>query len=153
MRTIFALLGATVGYGFGVLACDLMCAAIGVHNNPAKMPGAAIILACGAIFCVLGIRLASVLGGRGRHAKSPQKWQTMLAALGTAFGPVVGYFAVYCLNPEGKSDGHVPVGFARLLFGAPLGALFFCLFGLYFGEALDARSRRQASQTETPDSI
>ena len=142
MRTIFALLGAAVGYGFGVFVSDLVCAAINVHDNPTKMPGAAIILACGAVFCVLGIRLASVLGGRGQRTKPSQKWQTTLAALGTAFGPAIGYFGVYYLNPEGKSDVHGPVAeFARLVFGAPLGALVFCLLGLYVGEALDGRSR------------
>lgn len=152
MRTIFALLGAAVGYGIGVFVSDLVCAAIGISGKPVNMPAAAIILASGAVFCVLGIRLAFRLGGRGRRMKAFQKWQAMLAALGTAFGPVIGYFAVYCLNAEGKSDGHVPVEFARLFFGAPLGAVLFCLLGLYLGAALDGRSRRQASRIESSDS-
>jgi len=152
VRTIFALLGAAVGYGIGVFVSDLVCAAIGVPSKPVEMPAALIILACGAAFCVLGIRLASRLGGRGRRMKAFQKWQAMLAALGTAFGPVIGYFAAYCLNPEAKSDGHVPVELARLFFGAPLGTLLFCLLGLYVGGALDGWSQRQASRTESSDS-
>lgn len=143
MRTMFALLGAAVGYGIGVFASDLVCAAIGVQDNPVEMPGAVIILACGAVFCVLGIRLASVLGGRARRTKSSQKWQATFAALGTALGPVIGYFAVYCLAPSGHSDVHGPVALAgRLFLGAPIGAILFCLLGLYLGSALDLRSLR-----------
>ena len=138
MRTILALLGATLGYGFCVFVPTLACAAI----DPTKIPAAIIIVACGAAFCVLGIRLASTLVGRRQRTNPPQKWQTTLASLGAAIGPAIGYFAVYCVNPEGKSDVHGPAAeFARSFLGAPLGALVFCLLGLYVGEALDGRSK------------
>ena len=149
-KSLFAVLGALIGYVMACFLCWFVQAATGIRVEPGTVIFFPILSAGGAAISLLGFRLGSILDARTKRSHSPEKWKAAMAALGAALGPVVGFFAVYSIS-FASTTGDCWRGFgaflAGLLHGAPIGGILFCLLGLCLGSALDARSRRNDFQS------
>jgi len=156
-QAVFTVLGAVIGYVIGWIGFLALFSTIGLRGKTTDAIAFLVgIPVAGAAFCLLGLRFGSVLDGRSQHNASPQRWKLVLSTLGAATGPFVGYYCVHhlvLLSMGGDCWRGFFAGMHGLVQGVPTGGILFCLLGLCLGSILDARSRRQASQTESPDSM
>jgi hypothetical protein len=154
-KAVLAVLGALVGYVMACFLCWFVQAATRLRVEPDTVIFFAILSAGGAAISLLGFRLGSMLDERTKRSHSPQKWKATMTALGAAVGPVIGFFAIYCLSlVSNRGDCMRGFGafFTGLCHGAPIGGILFCLLGLCLGSALDERSRRDDLQIDNSNS-
>ncbi len=160
-KAVFASVGAAVGPFIGGFVGHFLAPPTGTPSRPPVywlgMPPVwwFVVPIGGALFCLLGFWLGSVLDRRSEHDSSPKKWKALFAALGAAVGPVIGFYAVsvFCVwNIRQSGHGNEFTGLAAMgigiIFGVPIGGALFCLLGLWLGSALDRPSRLYDSPQE-----
>jgi MFS family permease len=149
-KAVFAAIGAVVGPFIGGFLGRLL---VGTSRHPVFWLGmppvfwVAVPLG-GALFCLLGFRLGSVLHRRARRDGSSDKWKGFFSAVGAAVGPLIGFYAVgavaiWSIRSAGHADeftGLTAMASAIVL-GVPIGGALFCLLGLWLGSPLDRRAR------------
>jgi hypothetical protein len=100
-----------------------------------------------ALLSSLGFWLGSVLDRRSGGGDVSQMRRFLLAtfgaAVGSIIGSVIGMTAPELLESFGESVAYAgfEVGF---FLGPPIGAVLFCVLGLWFGWILDRRACREA---------
>ena len=167
-KAVFVVAGAAVGYVGPIVvgaalsfAADLAASwpgrsgAVGGHSELADWIRWIGVPLGVLVFSLFGFCLGARWDRRAGSDEAPQKWKATMAALGAAIGPVVGFFAVYCISlvsTTGDCWRKFGAFFAGLLHGAPIGGIVFCLLGLCLGEAMDARSRHNNLHIEDSDS-
>lgn len=140
-RAILAAIGAAIGPFIGGLVLRLV---FPPSPSSAGLPPVVYVGAMvgAALFCLLGFWCGSLVSPSVQGALV-QKWRAAFCALGAAVGTVIGFIAVervaffaMSLSREASEwTGLASAGFGMFL-GVPLGAVAFCLIGLWLGSKM-----------------